>query len=115
MADERTVTCSGHDELREIAVETRKDIQYLNITIQDLIKLLRQCDERIRYLEANGANISQKNAKDLTNLEKRVDVVESNFDVIKGAEKHAGKVAALVAGIVSLIVAAVSLIIQWLK
>jgi hypothetical protein len=97
----RSGTCAGHDELREIAIETRKDIQHLNVTMQDYVRILTKCEERVRHLEINGATICQKNATDLIDLEKRVDVVESNFDVIKGTEKQAGKVAALVAFLIS--------------
>ena len=102
MDDKRSGTCTGHDELKVIAIETRKDIQHLNVTMQDYVRILTKCEERVRHLEINGAGISQKNAADLIELEKRVDDVESNFDVIKGAEKQAGKIAALVAFLISL-------------
>lgn len=98
---ERSMICAGHEELRDIATETRADVKHCNEMLQAAIHRMEECDKRVRHLEINGAAISQQNAKDLKEIKDRVDTIESKFDIIKGAEKQATKISAVVAILIS--------------
>jgi len=98
---DRSTICMGHEELRDIVTETKTDVKHQTEIIQSAIHRMEECDKRVRNLEINGAAISQNNAKSLKIIETRIDKVESKFDIIKGAEKQATKISAVVAILIS--------------
>ncbi|HJJ49916.1 MAG TPA: hypothetical protein O0X01_00100 [Methanocorpusculum sp.] len=108
------MVCQGHEELRDIAIETRSSVDNLNKNLAMFIERSDECDKRIRNLELNGAKVSQTNAKDIEILKSDVDILKSNEDVRKGIEKQAIKTAALVGGIISGIISFVCVIIPLL-
>lgn len=112
--DYTPMVCQGHEELRDIAIETRSSVDNLNKNLAMFIERSDECDKRIRNLELNGAKISQTNAKDIEILKSDVDILKSNEDVRKGIEKQAIKTAALVGGIISGIISFVCVIIPLL-
>lgn len=62
-----------------------------------------QIDDRVRYLEVNGAHISQDNANNVHILVGRVDVLEG-FVIDHDAQvKQSAKIAGIVAGIIATI------------
>ena len=108
------MVCQGHEELRDIAIETRSSVDNLNKNLAMFIERSDECDKRIRNLELNGAKVSQTNAKDIEILKSDVDILKSNEDVRKGIEKQAIKTAALVRGIISGVISFVCVIIPLL-
>jgi hypothetical protein len=70
------VVCDGHQELRDIVIETRTDVRYIKESIDRLNHCLGETEQRVSYLELNGANISRQNAADLKVLDKKVDKIE---------------------------------------
>lgn len=108
------MVCQGHEELRDIAIETRSSVDNLNKNLAMFIERSDECDKRIRNLELNGAKVSQTNAKDIEILKTDVDLLKSNEDVRKGIEKQAIKTAALVGGIISGVISFVCVIIPLL-
>jgi hypothetical protein len=59
-------------------------------------------ESRLRYLEINGAKISQDNAIGLKEISARVDCLEEFTNGHDAAAKESGKIAAIIAGIVSI-------------
>ena len=112
--DYTLMVCQGHEELRDIAIETRSSVDNLNKNLAMFIERSDECDKRIRNLELNGAKVSQTNAKDIEILKSDVDILKSKEDVRKGIEKQAIKTAALVGGIISGIISFVCVIIPLL-
>lgn len=112
--DYTPMVCQGHEELRDIAIETRSSVDNLNKNLAMFIERSDECDKRIRNLELNGAKVSQTNAKDIEILKSDVDLLKSNEDVRKGIEKQAIKTAALVGGIISGVISFVCVIIPLL-
>ena len=86
--DYTPMVCQGHEELRDIAIETRSSVDNLNKNLAMFIERSDECDKRIRNLELNGAKVSQTNAKDIEILKSDVDILKSNEDVRKGIEKR---------------------------
>jgi len=112
--DYTPMVCQGHEELRDIAIETRSSVDNLNKNLAMFIERSDECDKRIRNLELNGAKVSQTNTKDIEILKLDVDLLKSNEDVRKGIEKQAIKTAALVGGIISGVISFVCVIIPLL-
>jgi hypothetical protein len=112
--DYTPMVCQGHEELRDIAIETRSSVDNLNKNLAMFIERSDDYDKRIRNLELNGAKVSQTNAKDIEILKSDVDLLKSNEDVRKGIEKQAIKTAALVGGIISGVISFVCVIIPLL-
>lgn len=112
--DYTPMVCQGHEELRDIAIETRSSVDNLNKNLAMFIERSDDYDKRIRNLELNGAKVSQTNAKDIEILKSDVDILKSNEDVRKGIEKQAIKTAALVGGIISGVISFVCVIIPLL-
>ena len=112
--DYTPMVCQGHEELRDIAIETRSSVDNLNKNLAMFIERSDECDKRIRNLELNGAKVSQTNTKDIEILKSDVDLLKSNEDVRKGIEKQAIKTAALVGGIISGVISFVCVIIPLL-
>jgi hypothetical protein len=80
MTEEKSSSiCSGHQDLRDIVIETRTVV----LDIRNCIKRLEECGEsqegRIRYLEINGAGVSQQNAKDIEAVDGRVKILEKSL------------------------------------
>jgi hypothetical protein len=74
--DRDKVICDGHQELRDIVIETRTDIKYIRESIDRINNNLDVQEKRLGYLEVNGAKISQDNAKDIKLVSARVEGVE---------------------------------------
>lgn len=72
--------CQGHEELRDIALETRNDVKHLTEELRHYMARKDHQDElmdsRITYLELNGAKISQENRVNVAALTERVIVLE---------------------------------------
>lgn len=100
MEDPRPV-CPGHDELMKIAFETRRDVQHLTDTVNKFMSLIESTGDRVRYLEINGAKISQDNAANIKELDKRVEETEQFMDSHIAAAKETSKIAAIIAGTIS--------------
>ena len=109
--DYTLMVCQGHEELRDIAIETRSSVDNLNKNLAMFIERSDECDKRIRNLELNGAKVSQTNAKDIEILKSDVDILKSKEDVRKGIEKQAIKTAALVGGIISCVISSIIAIV----
>jgi hypothetical protein len=94
-------SCAGHEELRDIALGTRNDVKHLQESVSKFMLSIESHEIRVRYLEINGAKISQENAIGLKDVVDRVDVLEGFKDGHQAAEKETSKLAAIVAGIIS--------------
>ncbi len=70
------VQCAGHEELRDIVIETRAEVRMLSGQINQFMTAMARQEERIEVLEAER--------------HQRI-----------GAEKNATRTAAIVAGIIS--------------
>jgi archaellum component FlaC len=114
MMDECSSSSTDREELRDITTETRADVRHMNETLKMFIARMEECDQRVRNLEIYGGTLSQKSAKEIDSLENRVNNIESDFDIIRGAEKQAGRVAAIVAGIISIGTGIVGVIVSLL-
>lgn len=95
--------CAGHNELFTVALNTQRDVKHLNETLQQFLTKLENQEARIRDLEINGAKISRDNARELKEVSKRVDCLEEFMDGHQAADVQTGKMAAIIAGVVSLI------------
>jgi len=84
---EETVNCPGHQELRDIVIETRTDVKHI---LQELEK----------------GEIRTKNH------ETRINALESTKDQQTGADRQVAKTAGIVAGAISLIGVAASIIVS---
>ena len=109
--DYTLMVCQGHEELRDIAIETRSCVDNMNKNLSMFIEESHENGKRIRYLELNGAKVSQTNAKDIEILKADVDILKSNEDVRKGIEKQAIKTAAIVGGIISCVISSIIAIV----
>jgi predicted nuclease with TOPRIM domain len=119
---------SDLEAIKTISLVTQNDVKHLNENVQRFISQMENHEDRIRYLEINGAKISQKNATDIKDLSVRVDCLEVSGtklaqdntseireisrqvdlcqDFIEGqkaANAQTGKIAAIIAGIVSVV------------
>ena len=84
---EETVNCSGHQELRDIVIETRTDVKHI---LQEL----------------------EKGEIRMKNHETRINTLESIKDQQTGADRQVAKTAGIVAGVISLIGVIVSIIVS---
>jgi len=84
---EETVNCSGHQELRDIVIETRTDVKHI-------------------LFELGKGEIRMKNH------ETRINTLESIKDQQTGADRQVAKTAGIVAGVISLIGVIVSIIVS---
>lgn len=122
------ILASDIETIKTISLVTQNDVKHLNENVQRFIAQMEDHEGRIRYLEINGAKISQQNAnniKDLTvrvdclevqgtklaqdnaneirDLSKRVDTCEGFVESHQAAARETGKIAAIIAGIVSIV------------
>lgn len=89
-------------DIRDIAIGTRSDISHLREELQRFMNQLDNHESRLRYLEINGAKISQDNAIGLKEISVRVDCLEEFANGHKAATQESGKIAAIIAGIISI-------------
>ncbi|CAK0771207.1 hypothetical protein CCP3SC15_420012 [Gammaproteobacteria bacterium] len=72
MTEEQRLVCNGHQELREIALETRNDVRHMTDEIRMYMQRKDREEEalkaRVAYLELNGAKISQENAANIVKI-----------------------------------------------
>ncbi len=69
-------------------------------------------EERVRYLEVNGAQISQDNSKTLSLVTGRVDVLEGFVTVHDAQVQQSAKIAGIVAGIIATIGVIVTILVS---
>lgn len=103
---------SDHDLL--VVIATKQETMQTSIdTFQDAQSFFNaQIEERLRYLEQNGAKISQDNATGLSVVEGRVDVLEGFVTVHDAQVKQSAKIAGLVAGIIATIGVIVTIVLS---
>lgn len=104
--------CVGHEELRDIALGTRNDVKHLQESVTQFMASIESHESRLRYLEINGAKISQDTAAGLRDVMGRVDILEGFKDGHNAAEKETSKIAAIVAGVISAIGAVVGVLVS---
>ena len=85
---EETINCSGHQELRDIVIETRNDVKHI-------------------LSELEKGEIRMKNH------ETRINALESKNDQQTGADRQIAKTAGIVAGVISLVGVIVSIIVSF--
>jgi len=85
---EETVNCTGHQELRDIVIETRTDVKHI-------------------LSELEKGEIRMKNH------ETRINALESIKDQQTGADRQVAKTAGIVAGVISLIGVIVSIVVSF--
>lgn len=119
---------SDIEAIKTISLVTQNDVKHLNESVQRFLSQMENHEGRIRYLEINGAKISQKNASDIKDISARVDCLEVGgtkvaqdsaselrelsrkmdtcqefIDGHKAASEQTTRLAAIIAGIVSIV------------
>jgi hypothetical protein len=106
------VVCTGHEELRDIALGTRNDVKHLNEAVQRFIAQMENHEGRIREIEIQGSKISQDNSETIREISKRVDTVEEFVDGHRAAAAETSKIAAIVAGVVSTVCTVIGVVLS---
>jgi isopenicillin N synthase-like dioxygenase len=92
---------SDHDILVVIATKQGSMQESINVFHDAQAFFNANIEERLRYLEQNGAKISQDNAKGLVVVSGRVDVIEG-FVIDHDAQvRQSAKIAGIVAGVIA--------------
>jgi len=94
---------TDHDLL--VIIATKQSLMQQTLEVFQDAQAFWNCamEERVRYLEQNGAKISQENAKGLAVVAGRVDVLEGFVTVHDAQVKQSAKIAGIVAGIIATI------------
>jgi len=100
--------CAGHEELRDLVISARGDINNLSETLNKYIDRKDAEDEKqnaaIDNLRMNGAKISQDNAADIKIIYRKLRCIEGKHqgevDVDKWYQTELGRVAIIVGIIV---------------
>lgn len=83
------VVCAGHQELRDIVIETRNDVRHIREALDD-------------------------GSDKMKDHERRIDALESAEDQRKGFDKHVRAIATARATIVSILISAAGLVIAFI-
>lgn len=110
--------CQGHEELRDIALETSNNLKHLkdelhvsNANISRFMEELSKCNQRITNLEINGAKLSQMNALDIVELRDEIEKLTKDVAIMNNNNFWTGKIFSYLLGIFSGLV--VGVIILW--
>ena len=87
--DREAVTCAGHEELRDIVIETRTDVKYIR-------EALTKGDQR------------------MTDQDKRINALEAEQDKRKGFEDAVKQIATVRATIVSIVISGLIVLIGFI-
>ena len=100
--------CDGHEELRDIALETSNDLKHLkeelhvsNTNITRFMSALDDSNKRITYLEIHGAKISQDTAEDVALLREEFEVISKDVALQKNDSGWTCRISSYVLGIIS--------------
>jgi hypothetical protein len=96
---DRSVICDGHQELRDIVIETRRDVKHIRTTIDQLSTCLHEHEAKIGKVEVDVGKL-QKGCES----HEKVDVAKQNWtdSVYTKVGIASGIVISLVLGIAGL-------------
>lgn len=71
--------CTGHQELRDIVIETRSDVKFIRESIADIQDCIRDHDHRIRVMEISGSKKAEEAILAVNDLIPRISALEMNL------------------------------------
>jgi RNase H-fold protein (predicted Holliday junction resolvase) len=105
------VSCEGHQELRDIVIELRADVRNSTRNMESFMARIEHCikthDEKITKIE-----VERLQPAEIKDINERLTTVEAHVSTQKGEEKNAGKVAAVVAFVTSLVMGIIGVAIS---
>jgi hypothetical protein len=72
------VVCTGHQELRDIVIETRRDVKYIRESLDQIQGCLHDHDARIRVVEIKGSEKAETALEAVNDLIPRVAALEKD-------------------------------------